>query len=108
MKTKKLILSLVGKRLQLLDESLFEQITFWPDHIVHLFGENGGSAGPVWEYVVTFRGRVKFGDRARGFTWDEVVLHDERLLVKCGPHSRECSFFYRRSKTFVVSQNDLA
>lgn len=107
-KTKKIISSLIGKRLQLLDETLLEQITFGPDRVIHIFGEKGGvgAAGPVWEYAVTLRGRIKFydgGSRACRFSWEKVELQGEHLLVKCGPHTRDCSYFYRPFKEFVVA-----
>jgi hypothetical protein len=113
-RTKKIISSLVGKRLRLLDESLFEEISVGPDEVVHIFGEKDGAsgvAGPVWEYGVTLRGRVKFrgGSRALRFYWERLELQGEHLLVKCGPHTRECSYFYRPFKRFVIlSQNDVA
>jgi hypothetical protein len=95
-KTKKILSSLVGKRLRLIDESLFEELSFGPDCVVHLFGEKGGAggvAGPVWDYTVTLRGRVKFdgGSREFRFSWEKVGLDGEHLLVRCGPHSPKCS-----------------
>jgi hypothetical protein len=113
MSTKKIIVSLLGKRLQLLDDSLFEQVTFWPDHVIHLFGQPGGTAGvcgPAWEYVVTLRGGVRFhgGIRSLAFSWDKLELQGNHLLVKCGRHSRRCSSFYRTQKTFVVGESDVA
>ncbi|NOS70509.1 MAG: hypothetical protein HOP33_11330 [Verrucomicrobia bacterium] len=106
MSAKEIISSLIGARLELQDESLFEQFTFWPDHAVQVFGDRNGVAGPVLDYVVTRGGRVKFGfgDGVVSFTWDEIELKDDYLLVKCGICVRECSYTYRPIKRYAVKR----
>ena len=92
MRTNQTISSLIGVILELLDETLFEQITFGADqYAVQVFGEKGaGVAGPVWKYSVTLGGKVKFSGGGRtSFIWDEVELQKDCLVVKCGPHMHE-------------------
>ena len=107
MRTNQTISSLIGVILELLDETLFEQITFGADqYAVQVFGEKGaGVAGPVWKYSVTLGGKVKFSGGGRtSFIWDEVELQKDCLVVKCGPHSSDCSYFYRPVKKFVLKR----
>lgn len=107
-RTKKIISSLIGLRLELLDESFLEEVTFWSDHGVMTFGKKRGGyttvAGPAFDYKVTLTGKVKFGwgDGIGRFVWDKVELQEDRLFVKCGPHSRECGSFYRPYKQFAI------
>lgn len=109
-KTKEVIRSLLGLKLELLDDSLLEEIRFGPDHGVLIFGEKKGIyttvAGPAFDYKITLTGKAKFGwgDGIARFIWDKVELQEDCLLVKCGPHSRECSSFYRPTKRFQIKR----
>ena len=110
MRTKKIIASLYGKRLELVDDTLFEGITFWPDFTSYVFGpkdippEAQWVTGPTLYYSITLTGKVKFdgGVKTHRFTWDAVELQEDCLLVKCGFHAKSCRYFFRPTKRFLV------
>lgn len=113
MRTKKIITSLYDKRLELVDDTLFETISFGPDSVSDVFGPKDVPpaaqwvTGPARYYSITLTGKVKFecGVKTARFTWDEVEMQEDCLLVKCGFHAKSCRHFYRPTKRFLVNQN---
>lgn len=103
---RRIIDSLIGQELELIDDVLFEQIRFNDREFgSHIFGcKGGGVAGPLFDYRVRRSGTVEFryGDRELMFCWDHLQLSGNELIVKCGDHHATCKYFYRPVKRFAI------
>ncbi len=103
---RQIIDSLIGVKLELIDDELFEEIGFGDrESGGHSFGPKGGCvAGPLFDYRVRRSGRVEFryGTLELMFCWDHVELSGNELVVKCGYHHASCRSFYRPVKRFAI------